>query len=36
MANNILFVFEGEKTEGQIVASMNEYFLNEHTIVTCV
>lgn len=35
MANNILFVFEGERTEKQITKSLTQYFINENTIVQC-
>jgi len=35
MANNILFVFEGEKTERQITKNLTQFFLNENTIITC-
>lgn len=35
MANNILFVFEGEKTEKQITNNLTQYFFNGHTIVQC-
>ena len=37
MSNNILFVFEGEKTEKQITDNLTKYFLNsdENTIVQC-
>ena len=37
MSNNILFVFEGEKTEKQITDNLTKYFLNsdENTIVRC-
>lgn len=33
--SNILFVFEGEKTEEQLVNSLTKYFLNEKTLVKC-
>jgi len=38
MSNNILFVFEGEKTEKQITNSLTKYFVNndENTIVQSV
>ncbi|MFK7982930.1 MAG: hypothetical protein AB8G86_23325 [Saprospiraceae bacterium] len=38
MPNNILFVFEGEKTEKQITDSLTKYFINDedNTIVRCV
>ena len=35
MSNNILFVFEGERTEKQIADSLTNYFVNENTIVQC-
>lgn len=35
MANNILFIFEGQRTEKMICDSLTKYFLNENTIVTC-
>jgi hypothetical protein len=35
MSNNILFIFEGEKTEVQITDNLNKFFLNENTIITC-
>jgi len=35
MANNILFVFEGEKTEKQITNNLTQYFINGNTIVQC-
>ncbi len=38
MANHILFVFEGERTEKQIVVNLTQYFLNEQaekTLVLC-
>lgn len=33
--SNILFVFEGEKTEEQLVNSLTKYFFNENTLVKC-
>jgi hypothetical protein len=35
--SNILFIFEGEKTEQKITENLTKYFINEHknTIVTC-
>jgi len=37
MSNNILFVFEGEKTENQIVTNLQKvFFESENTIITCV
>ncbi|MHA8068648.1 hypothetical protein ACS6L2_05125 [Aquirufa ecclesiirivi] len=36
MSNKILFVFEGDKTEKQILYSLQNFFVNEDTIVKCV
>ena len=36
MSNKILFIFEGEKTEEQIVSNLQRFFLNENTTVKCV
>jgi hypothetical protein len=36
MPNKILFIFEGEKTEAQIVSSLQTFFVNENTTVKCV
>ena len=36
MNNHVLFVFEGEKTEKQIVANLSQYFFSERTIIQCV
>lgn len=36
MSNNILFVFEGAKTEDQIVYSLQKFFINENTVVKCI
>jgi len=33
--SNILFVFEGEKTEKQITDNLTKYFINENTVVQC-
>lgn len=33
--SNILFVFEGERTEEQLVNSLTKYFFNENTLVKC-
>src|SRR5690554_7635161 len=33
--SNILFVFEGEKTEDQIEKSLSKYFFNDRTVITC-
>ena len=35
MSNNILFIFEGPKTEKQITDNLIKYFVNENTVVTC-
>lgn len=35
MANHILFIFEGEKTEKQITTNLTQYFINENTVVQC-
>lgn len=35
MSTKILFVFEGEKTEKQILTNLYNYYINENTIVTC-
>ena len=35
MSTNILFVFEGERTEKQIVDSLQRFFVNENAIITC-
>lgn len=34
--NNILFVFEGKKTEPNIHKKLKKYFFDERTIITCV
>lgn len=36
MSTKILFIFEGEKTEEQIVFNLQKFFLNENTTVKCV
>lgn len=36
MSNKILFVFEGIKTEGLVINSLQNYFVNENTTVQCV
>lgn len=33
--SNILFVFEGEKTEDQIIRSLQKFLFNEETVITC-
>ncbi len=33
--SNILFVFEGEKTEDKLVNSLTKFFFNEKTLVKC-
>jgi hypothetical protein len=35
MPNEILFVFEGEKTEKQIVDNLTQYFISENSIIQC-
>lgn len=35
MSTNILFVFEGEKTEKQITNNLTQFFINENTLVQC-
>ncbi|MEN9998849.1 MAG: hypothetical protein RI922_1839 [Bacteroidota bacterium] len=35
MANKILFVFEGECTEKNIVSSFSQHFVNESTVIYC-
>ena len=35
MSNNILFIFEGEKTEKQIVNNLSEFFISENSIIQC-
>ena len=32
---NILFIFEGEKTEKQITDNLTKYFINENLVVQC-
>ena len=36
MSTKILFVFEGEKTEEQIVSNLQTFFVNENTTIKCV
>jgi len=36
MSNNILFVFEGEKTEEQIVFNLQKHFVSQSPIIRCV
>jgi len=36
MSNNILFIFEGRRTENQIVSNLQTFFVNEKTIIKCV
>ncbi|MBD3724738.1 MAG: hypothetical protein IE891_08170 [Flavobacteriaceae bacterium] len=33
--SNILFVFEGEKTEAQLVNSLSNFFFNENVVIKC-
>ncbi len=35
MLNNILFIFEGTKTEKSITDNLIKFFVNENTVVTC-
>lgn len=35
MSNNILFIFEGPKTEKSITDSLTKFFLNDNTVITC-
>lgn len=35
MSNNILFIFEGERTEYQITTNLQKFFVNENTIIKC-
>lgn len=35
MSNNILFIFEGPKTEKSITDNLIKFFVNENTVVTC-
>lgn len=35
MSNNILFIFEGPKTEKLIANNLTKFFVNENTVVTC-
>lgn len=35
MSNNILFIFEGYKTEKSITDNLTKFFVNENTVVTC-
>lgn len=36
MSHNILFIFEGARTEEQIVSNLQKFFVNENTIIKCV
>ena len=36
MSHNILFIIEGERTEMQIVDSLQNFFVNENTLIKCV
>ncbi|MDY0315980.1 MAG: hypothetical protein GX793_04915 [Bacteroidales bacterium] len=36
MSNKVLFVFEGEKTEKQIISNLQTFFLDARTTVKCV
>jgi len=35
MSSNILFIFEGPKTEKSITDNLTEFFVNENTVITC-
>jgi hypothetical protein len=35
MSNNILFIFEGPKTENSITNNLTKFFVNENTVITC-
>ena len=35
MSNNILFIFEGQKTEKSITDNLTKFFVNENTVITC-
>ena len=35
MSTNILFIFEGEKTEDQVVVNLQKFFVNENTTIKC-
>ena len=35
MANRVLFVFEGEKTEEKIARNLGQFFLDDNTIICC-
>jgi hypothetical protein len=35
MSNNILFIFEGPKTEISITNNLIKFFVNENTVITC-
>jgi len=35
MSNNILFIFEGTKTEKSITDNLTKFFVNENTVITC-
>lgn len=36
MSNKILFIFEGERTESQIVSNLEKFFINDSATVKCV
>ncbi|WP_404985546.1 hypothetical protein ACI513_20380 [Chryseobacterium sp. M5] len=36
MLNKVLFVFEGDKTEEQVINSLQKYFVNENTSIKCI
>ena len=35
MYNNILFIFEGPRTEKTITENLTKFFFNENTVITC-
>lgn len=35
MSSNILFIFEGPKTEKSITDNLTKFFVNENTVITC-
>lgn len=35
MSNNILFIFEGPKTEKSVADNLTKFFVNEKTVITC-
>jgi len=35
MSNNILFIFEGQNAEKQILDNLTKFYFNENTVITC-